>query len=374
MILGIAEDFTSNVHLDTQLKDVPSSGLFLNSGVHPSITVNNLLHFLPNLDINVTAWNLASTYGVFSDSRNISDVVSYNSKLYQSIKSTNLNQQPDTATTYWIETNEDSLRLKSFIFKVKDKVYSDLRLTKRLVENEYLYEIGESTITLPDDYAAWIFESKGSDYTSFRINEISFQKKSSTPVNLYVINQGVLIDTKIITPNNGTVSFSRLDYSFSGKGRWIFAIDSTTVESNTYSIDPLKYSGFVAYTASGVGISPETATYTNKTTGNGLGFNISAYLDSSSYILNNINEFGNYIRATFEYMVFQMFLYNSNSQINSEQRIMNKDLLTTEIMRLDANTVVSRYIKEKKIALNSLEKTFDRNIGVKDFKIKVGTL
>ncbi|NQV77087.1 MAG: hypothetical protein HQ490_01880 [Lutibacter sp.] len=374
MILGIAEDFTSSIELDSQLKDVPTSGLHLNSGVHPSITVNNLLHFLPNLDLTYTAWGIGTTYGVYTDSRKVSDIVSYDSKLYQSIKS-GVGQQPDTATTYWLETNEESLRLKSFVLRVKDKVYSDLRLTKRLVNNQYIYEVGEETITLPNDYSAWIFEPRGSDYTSIRINEISFQKASTTPVNLYIINQGVLIDTKQITPVNGIVSFERLDYTFKGKGKWIFAIDSTSVLTNNYTIDPLRYKGFVAYTASGIGATAQAAVYSDNVTGNGLGFNVSVFLDSSDYILNNINEFGNYIRATFEYMSLQMFLHNSNNQINSIQRITtNLDLLTSEVMNNKADTSVTRYLREKNIAIKQIQKTFDNEIGFNDYSVKIGVI
>ena len=374
MVLGIAEDYSSNIILDSQLIDIPLSGLYINSGVHPSITLNNLLHFLPNLEITPDNWSVSTTYGVFSDSRKRSDLVTYNSKIYQSIKA-GVGQNPTTETDYWLETNLDSLRLKSFLQKVEDKVYLDLKLTKRIINNQYLYEVGKETINLPSDYAAWVFEPKGSDYTSFRINEISFQKKSTTPVSLYVVNQGMLIDTLVITPKNGVVSFDRLDYSFKGKGKWIFAIDSTDVESNGYSINPLKYSGFVAYTASGIGDSPEGAEYSYKTTGNGLGFNISTFLDSTEYINNNINEFGNYVRATFEYMCFQMFLSNSNNQINSAQRnLMDKEMLIAETKNLKIDSVVKRYFDEKRYASKALKKTFDTQIGYNDYEVKMGVL
>lgn len=374
MILGLAEDFSSNITLDSELKTIPSSGLFLNSGVHPSVTVDNLLHFLPILDITPTLWDISTDYNIFSESRNRNDLVTYESKIYQSIK-VGVGQQPNIAPTYWIETNIESLRLKNFVQKVKDKVYTDLKLTKRLVNNQYLYEVGKNTINLEGDYAAWVFESKGSDYTSIRINEISFQKKSTTPISLYVINQGILIDTLTITPKNGIVDFERLDYTFKGKGKWIFAIDSTDVESNNYNIDPLKYRGFVAYTATGIGLSPEDAEYTYKTTGNGLGFNITTFLDSDTYILNNINEFGNYIRATFEYMTFQMFLHNPSNRDNLQQRIqMNNQMLIAEIKDTKVDTVVKRYLDEKKEAINQLKRTFDTGIGFDDYKVKVGTI
>jgi len=369
MILGIAEDFSSEITLDTDLKDIPSSGMYLNSGVHPSITLENLLHFLPNLDIIPSAWVADTNYGVYNITRNRKDLVTHNSKIYQSIL-LGVGKNPTSEPTYWLETNLESLRLKNFVQKVKDRVYSDLRLTKRLVNNQKLYEVGKNTVQLPNDYSAWVFEPKGSDYTSIRINQISFQKKSTTPVNLYVINQGVLIDTLIITPSNGIVEFKTLDYVFKGEGKWIFAIDSTTVETNNYSIDPLRYNGFVAYTANGTGLSPQNAEYSYNTTGNGLGFNITAFLDSTTYIDNTFSEFANYIRATFEYMVFQMFLHNPNNRNNVQQRIqMNNDILIAEVKNDKADTIVRRYNEERKETIKLMKRSFDVQLGFNKYEV-----
>jgi len=369
MILGIAEDFSSEITLDTDLKDIPSSGMYLNSGVHPSITLENLLHFLPNLDIIPSDWVVDTNYGVYNTTRNRKDLVTHNSKIYQSIL-LGVGKNPTSEPTYWLETNLESLRLKNFVQKVKDRVYSDLRLTKRLVNNQKLYEVGKNTVQLPNDYSAWVFEPKGSDYTSIRINQISFQKKSTTPVNLYVINQGVLIDTLIITPSNGIVEFKTLDYVFKGEGKWIFAIDSTTVETNNYSIDPLRYNGFVAYTANGTGLSPQNAEYSYNTTGNGLGFNITAFLDSTTYIDNTFSEFANYIRATFEYMVFQMFLHNPNNRNNVQQRIqMNNDILIAEVKNDKADTIVRRYNEERKETIKLMKRSFDVQLGFNKYEV-----
>lgn len=372
MVLGISEDFTSDITLDSQLKS-STSGLYLNSGVHPSITVDNLLNFLPNLNITTVAWDSAKTYGEYL--RDKTDLVTYNNKLYQSIKSVNLNQNPVTETTYWLETNLESLRLKNLIQQVKDKVYSDLNLTRRLVNNQALYEIGDETVTLPNDYAAWVFEAKGSDYVSFRINQVSIQMSGTTPIDLYVINQGVLIDTLSITPSNGVFEFKDLEYTFSGKGRWIFAIDSAEVLMKGLSLDPLKYDGFVVYTSSGIGDTPQSAEYSYSTTGNGLGFNISAFLDSSVYIDNNINEFANYIRAAFEYVVFQMFLHNPNNKSNLNERIqMERDILLQELKNIQANTVAKRYDDEKRKAIKQLQKTFDTQLDDNEYEIEMTTI
>ena len=362
MDLGIREDFSSNVILDSELVAIPSTGLYLNSGVHPSLTLENLLSFLPKLEFTVSAWSNSVNYGVFAQSNNKKDLVSKGGKIYQSIK-IGINQDPETESEYWLETNIESLRLKAFINTVKDRVYSDLNLTKKLVNNQYLYEVGNQTFDLPNDYAAWVFEPKGSDYTSIRINEISLQKNSTDPVNVYIVNQGKLIETLTVTPDNGAVKFQQLDYTMTGKGKWYVVIDSTEVIKGNGFIDPLKYDGFTVSMATGSGNAPESATYNYSTTGNGLGFNITAFFDGAQYINNNTNEFGNFIRATFELMVFQMFLHNSNNVTNRQQRIqMNDDLLLAELKRMDADSVISRYYKQLKREKTQLEKTFDTQL------------
>lgn len=373
MILGIAEDFSSNITLDTELKDIPSSGMYLNMGVHPSVTVENLLHFLPKLDIVPTDWNVGTTYEVYTATRNRKDLVTKDSVIYQSIQG-GVGNDPVSSPLFWLPTNLESLRLKNFVQKVKDKVHADLRLTRRLINNQKLYEVGLNTVTLPNDFAAWVFEPKGSDYTTFRLNEVSLQKKSVTPVNLYVVNQGVLIDTLPITPSNGIVDFKTLDYVFSGEGRWIFAIDSTEVESNSYTLDPLKYNGFVAYTATGTGSTPEGAEYDFGSTGNGLGFNITAYLDSETYIDNTFIEFANYIRATFVFMTFEMFLHNSSNRSNIPTRIqMDKEMLIAEVKNLRGDTAVRRYHDEKQETIKLMKRSFDTQIGFNRYQVKTST-
>ena len=375
MVLGISEDYTSKVTFDKELTSIPSSGLYINSGVHPSITNENLLEFLPNTEFVFTAWSNLTAYGVYSVTRNKKDIVTYENKIYQSIKE-GTNQTPSANSEYWLETNIESLRLKNFIDKVKDKVYSDLSLDKRLINNQYLYEDGDQLTNLQGDYAGWVIEPKGSDYVSFRINQISIQKDGTTPVNLYVINQRTLLDTITITPKNGELNFVNTDIVLSGKGAFKLVIDSTSVYNGNATIDPLKFDGFVAYTTTGIGDAPETAKYVYNTFGNGIGLNITAYLDSKVYIDNNLSNFGSFIRATFEYMVFQMFAHNSNARSNRAQRIAIQDnMLMAELKDYNADTVVRRYVNERSKAIKMLEKTFDTQLKSKDGIVtKIGSL
>jgi hypothetical protein len=363
MVLGISEDYTVDIDFDSELTNIPSSGLYINSGVHPSITNENLLEFLPKTVITFVAWNAASDYTIFTETRNKKDIVTKDSKIYQSIKA-GINQDPTEADSlYWLETNMDSLRLKNFIDKVKDRVYTDLSLEKRLINNQFLYDNGDIATTLLNDYAGWVIEPKGSDYVSFRINQVSIQKDGTTPINLYVINQNTLVKTITITPNNGELNFLDTDIVLSGKGIFKLVIDSTDVYVGNGNIDPKRFDGFVAYTTNGTGIAPETSKYTYSTYGNGIGLNITPYLDSKVYIDNNLSNFGSFVRATFEYMCFQMFMHNSNNASNRSQRIqMANNILVGELKDTKSDTVVKRYMDEKKKSIRMLEKTFDTQL------------
>lgn len=362
MVLGISEDFTSNVVLDSELKKLPSSGLYLNSGVHPSITVENLLDFLPKTIFTFDAWDIAKNYEVFTISRNRKDIVSSDGKIYQSIKAGINNAVSDTE--FWLETNIESLRIKVFLDKVKDRVFSDLSLTRRLINNQYLYESSSTTeVNLTNNYAGWVLEPKGSDYVTIRVNEVSIQKSGTTPINLYILNQNTLIDTITITPNNGQLSFQPVDLVLSGKGTFKLVIDSTSVFRGVSTVNPFKFDGFLAYTTNGSGDAPETSTYTYNTFGNGIGLNLSAYLDATQYIENNLSDFGNFVRAVFEVMVFEMFLHNSNNRSNRSQRIqMDDQMLIAELKDMTHETIVKKYHREKKRALDEIQKTFDTQL------------
>ena len=363
MRYGFTEDFSSQVVLDAELLALPESGLYLNSGVHPSITINNLLSFLSFENITFEDWDANTYYKVYSQTKNKRDIVVYEDKIYQSIRNNDATI-PSINPEYWLETNLESIKLKSFISKVEDRVYSDLRLTKRLINNQYIYNVAGSTeVLLPNDYCAWVFEPKGSDYVTITLNQISIQKSGTTQLNLYVINQGVLITTLTIIPSNGIVDFKALNYTFKGKGKWIFAIDSTEVYLESGYIDPLMFDGFVCYTATGIGNSPESANYSYGFSANGIGLNVSASLDSQVYIDNNLAMLGNFVRATFELMALELFLNNSENRGNRSQQIqMDRDNLIAETKSLEMNTVARRYTNELSFAKKTIAKTFDTQL------------
>lgn len=367
MVLGIATDLTTDVVLDAELTAIPSNGIYLNEGTHSSITLSNLLAFLPNFDLVPTTWSNATTYGKYTTTKNQKDLVTHGGKIYQSLQGSNTNQNPTSTPSYWLETNLESLRLKSFIEKVKARVINSLRLNKNLINSQKIYSVTDTLTTeqtlLPNDYCGWGFDAKGSDYVSIRINQISLQKSGTTPINLYVINQGNLITTLQITPSNGKVEFKDLNYTFKGEGDWVFAIDSTEVFTNGFVVDPLRYDGFVCYTVTGIGNAPETAKYYRGAVANGLGFNVTAFLDAETYVNNNRSEFGEFVCATFEMMCFEMFLHNSNNRSNREQKIqMNDELIRIEVLDGQANTVAKRYSDALKHAKTQLSKTFDTQL------------
>jgi hypothetical protein len=362
MELGFVEDFSSNIQLDQDLFAIPTSGLYLNSGVKPAVTINNLLQFLPLVNFSLGSWSVGITYDAYLPERNRGNLVSDGTYVYQSLQDNNQGN-PLNDTSFWRKTTFESIHLKNMIQSVKDRVNADLNITKRLVNNQFIYNEGRNTALLPNDYAAWVIEPKGSDYVSFRINQIALQTTVTGNVSVYVVNQGVLVATLAVPSHAGRLEFESVDYTFSGKGKWHIMIDSQNVLLDGGYIDPLKYDGFVAYTATGTGATPQTATWSYGTAGNGIGLNITAFLDASLYIENNINEFANFIRAAFVHMFYEMMQSNANSRSNREQRIqMDEKVLLFQLTDLQSDTVVKRYNDEKKKAFRQIEKTFDTQL------------
>jgi hypothetical protein len=376
MTLAFAEDFTSTVNLDDELIGTPDSGLYWNRGVHPILTAKNLLSYLPIVEFTFPAWGVGETYGKLETSRSKGDIVTYDSVIYQSLQAGNIGNQPDLTPLYWLPTNIDSLRIKSFIWTVEDNFLSALTLNRKLIENQYIYNVGETLQTLGNDYAGWVFEPKGSDYVKIRINQIGLQANTAIAQNLYVINQGQLITTLTLNPNNGILSFEDVGYTISGKGRFIFAIDSQDVLSENAYNDPLRYDGFVCYPVTGIGGTPQGATYSENSLGNGLNFNVSAYLDSSVYITNNKVDFAKFLQSQMELDFVRTVLHNANVRSNREERNLigsplTQQLLSTESLNTDLNTIAAKYMQEKKIASEAVNKTFDRFLKKKNtFRVK----
>ena len=364
MDLTFAEDFTSTDQLDSELIGTPDSGMYWNRGVHPILTINNLLSILPNATFTFTAWDEETTYGKFETSRKKSDVVTYKSATYLSLLGTNLNKIPGTDTTYWLETNINSLRVRAFVWSVEDNFKTALSLHRKLEENQYIYNVGETLQTLSNDYSGWVFEPKGSDYIKIRINQMSLQADTDEEVSLYVINQGILQTTLTLNPSNGLLEFEDIGYTITGKGRFLFVFDSQDVYSENAFNDPLKYDSFVCYPVNGTGDSAAEATYSNVSSGNGLSFNISTYLDSGVYLTNNQIDFSKFMQCQFEYDFIRMALHNANSRSNINERTLTDEsslsLLSVESLNTDMYTVARKYKEEKQAAINTINKTFDK--------------
>ena len=365
-VLTFAQDFTENISLDSSLIGVPDSSLYWNRGVHPLVTLSNLIDFLPLVEFTFSDYSDASTYAVFENSKNATDIVTYDGKIYESIKADNTDNQPDESPLYWLETNIDSLRIKSFIWSVKENAKQALQLSRSLIENQYIYNVSsdDTEVTLNGDYCGWAFEPKNSDYVKIVINQIAFKANTDQPVSLYVINQGQLIDTLTLTPENGVLSFEDVNYTINGKGRFLFVFENSfTVQSQSAFNDALKYDGFICYPVSGDGDTPQACSYVENSVDNGLNFNVSCYLDSSVYIDNNENYLAKFYQCQFEFDVINMILFNPNTKISGSQRMLNREhinqLSATEVLDLNSNTVARKYENEKKKAEQAISRTFD---------------
>ena len=366
MVLTFAEDFTSTVDLDSQLAGTPESGLYWNRGVHPVLTIEGLLSILPIISFTFPVWDNATTYNEFNTSRKKSDIVTLDSVIYQSLTDANLNNSPDEVdSSDWLVTNIESIRIKAFIWTVEDNFKSALTLDRKLIENQFIYNVGETLQTLSNDFSGWAFEPKGSDYVKIRINQMGLQANTTTPQSVFVINQGQLITTLTLNPNDGILEFEDVGYTISGKGRFLFVIDSQEVLSENAFNDPLRYDGFVCYPVTGIGAVAKDAEYSDISTGNGLNFNVSVYLDSDLYITNNKIDFAKFLQVQMELDFVKTLLHNANFRSNAEERTLlsselTQQLLSTEALNLELNTIARKYQFEKQIAVEAVNKTFDK--------------
>lgn len=363
MVLTFAEDFTNDVALDTVLTSVPTSGMYYNRGVHPVVTLKNLLAFLPLQTYTFGTYAAGTTYGKYETSGVRTDIVLYSGVIYESLVAANIGHTPSSSPTYWLPTNLESLRVKAFIRTSRDNMISALSLNRKLVENQYIYNVGETTVLPPGNYMGWVFEPKGSDYIKIRINQIGIQANSITPITVYVINQGTQLSTLTVTPVNGVLSFQDVTLDIASKGRVILAIPSQSVKSQGAFNDPLKYNGFVAYPVIGVGASAAASTWELSYVGNGMSFNISAYADSTVFINNNLIDFARVMQAQFELDFLRLLVSNANARSTRQERSLDEleiNRLYFEITDLQGNTIARRYNALIKEMRNIIERTFDR--------------
>ena len=366
MNLTFIQDYSSDVSLDSELMGVPDSGLYWNQGVHPLINIANILAFTPYIDYTFIEWSGTKTYAKFTDDYLVENIVSYNGGIYQSEINTNLDNEPGVDSG-WLLTNIESIRIKTFLNTVEKNMISALQLSRKMLENQYVYHVSETVQTLPNDYAGWVVEPKGSDYTTIRINELALQATATGTVDVNVVNQGEVVDTIQLTVDGGKLVFEQVNYSISGFGKFYFVFDAQEVKCDSPYNDPLKYDSFVMYPISGTGSTPESAEYSFGYNGNGLNFNITSYLDISKYITNNIIDFSDMLRTQFEMDMLKLMSTNANN--NSEARERNitdnpqtMQLITTESLNTEHLTVANKYKNKLQETRDSINKTFDRSV------------
>lgn len=380
MNLTFIQDYSTDIRLDNELMGIPDSGMYWNQGVHPLINIANVIEFLPYQDFTIADYVPATEYSKWGIDHLPINLVNYEGIIYQSLDNSNQGNQPDTSPLFWLPTNLYSIRLKIFLKSVERNMTGALQLNRKILENQYIYHVGENLRTLPNDYAGWVIEPKGSDYVTIRINELALQATSAGPVTVSIINQGVIIDTIDLTTNNGRLVFQSVNKEISGKGKFYFVFDSQEVKSDSAYNDPLKYDTFVAYPVIGIGATPEGSSYSESGVGNGLNFNITAYLDSSKYIENNLIDLGDMLRTQFEYDVIRMFLTNSNNVSSGRERNITDNertmqLIGTEAFNTEAFTIASKYKSKVRETKESINKTLDRFLRVPaKFKVKRRTL
>jgi hypothetical protein len=359
------------------------TGEYWNQGVHPLINIANLLAFLPYEDFTISDYQAGATYGKFTDDYLVSNLVNENDIIYQSLGDGNIGNTPSSSPSQWLVTNLESVRLKLFLKSIEGNMKKALSLSRRILESQYIYHVGENNKrVLPNDFASWVIEPKGSDYVTIRINELAIQTTAvqGTIVPVYIINQGVLIDTINLTSQGGRLVFESVNKTVSGKGQFRFVFAAQEVLSDAAYNDPLKYDSFVAYPEVGIGTTAETASYSISANGNGLNFNITTYLDSTKYIENNMIDLCDMLVSQFEYDVLRMFLTNANNSSEGRERNITNDertmrLLGAETLDTQTFTVAQKYKAKLKETKEVINKTLDRFMKVPSkFRVKRRTM
>jgi hypothetical protein len=365
---GFVNDFTSDFNIDEELK-LKSGGIALNSGVHSLVNLRNIISHLPKFAIHFEDFDPTQEYV-------IGDIVNYGDELYQCFLDyvpledeeeepiIIVGGEPDEEedeepieidiTLNFFKTNSESIRLKQFINSLVDKVTNELNLSYNLIENQYIYDKPDFAYTPDADLFGIAIEPKGTDYITISINEILVNTTDDQPINLYVYNyRHQLIDTIEIFPNN----FETINYKITNKKVHYFVIEKTEVLRGHQTIYPLRYDSFVIYP-----VAFSDGKFRQGYGDTGMGINISTCLDSSMFISNNINNFTSFVKATFEYLCFELFLNNSKLAINSDKRMIDDKMLMAELKQKDTDTVLSRYLSEKQKALGVIKKSFDRHL------------
>lgn len=376
MNLTFVDDYSSEIVLDTELTGTPLSGMYFNRGVHPLITLDNIINHLSLKTIIFSAYAAGTTYNNFMTTRLKSDIVTSAGKTYQSIADANIGNTPSSSPTKWVETNLESTKIKTEIFKSEDALISDLNLTRKLVENQSIYNIGESAVTLGGNFSGWAFKVD-SDYVKLRINKMALQT-SATPINIFIINQGVLLQTISLVASS-VLSFKDVGYTFPGKGIFYAVFASQTVKASSESVDPYKYRNFTCYPVQGIGATAAGSEYKISSC-NGLNFNVTVYADSTEYIRDNMIDFSKALQARFELDMLGLFYNNPNIVVNGNTRNIEKTSvflgnLYNEIMGIEGETVRKKYKRTVQEALESISLTFDKMTKINtEFKIKLGTI
>ena len=366
MLLTFADDFSNAVSLDDDLVSTPESGLYWNKGVHPYLSINNLLSFLPNKNFVFAEWNELTEYNKFSDTFNKTDIVTYDSNIYLSLSNENTNNQPDTSPLFWLKTNIESLRLRSFIHDVELSMKSSLSLQRRLIESQYIeaHSSDIREILQNGTFAGWCFEPKGSDYVNIRINKICLQATTTDDINIYVVNDGNIKETIVFAGNDGKLVYQNVNINLNYKGATYIVCSSQNVMAGNEYNDHLKYDSFVAYPVIGyTGTNANDPEYSYSNVGNGFSFQLSTHTNPDDYVSTNWPDFAKLLQCQFEINAFEMFLTEPNNRVNRDTiniSSINQQVVVAEIKNKENNTIASKYFSELERVKKSIDKTIDK--------------
>lgn len=131
-LIGFERSYNSNYpDVDTDLQE-SSSGIYVNNGLHPLLTYDNIWAIAEHFDkVTVKAYASGSTYRT-------NDIVKEGTDIYQSLQDVNNNHTPSTSADWWRKTN-----LMSAYFR---RLYDGavLKLVNQLMTEKKVNEVAKS--------------------------------------------------------------------------------------------------------------------------------------------------------------------------------------------------------------------------------------
>lgn len=355
--------------LDSDLTGISKSKRYFNTGVHPSISLENIEAFLPLLSTYTIADYVAgTTYDNYNNTFSLNDVVLDSSKYYISVASGNVGNAV-SETAFWKETTLMSLLIKDKVRSSIEIVLSETINPNFIEENIYMFRIADTTDDLIENTSKLVgyrINPISSDHLLFIINQIGLDFENDETITFYLYNQNKQISTFELTATAKLFEWKDITEIeiTSNTGAWYLyynqddltgrAIGNNTIFYN-YMFNHANVTPFQIDSVSDLDDISESDFVFDKNFGLNLNFSIS--YDMTNFIKQHLLQFAETIQRQFEFDILNMYHYNPDAQSELRERNITKEKLMFELKSYDGETVIrklKRAYKHIKATLNKL--------------------